>query len=179
MTAARAAREDLAVHRALVMQSLGCVGIFLSALGCTSSNPSPSASDASSPTDALLATPDGAYTVGLGDGPAVLPDASAAPCGVAPYPNGLACDNPVEACLPEAGFDCCVCQSTTNCRYPTQWGCQSSDPGCPQVPPAVGSTCSLPQFSTCVYCSQPAVIVACSNGSWQPVSDHAYCQVTD
>lgn len=155
-------------------EALVAVGaVIWGATGCTSSTTSPLLTDASMTTSD--SGPDGPSN----DAAVAISDAPAAPCTVAPYPNGLACDDPTQACLPEGGWDCCLCQATTHCRHPVEWVCESSDPRCPATPPVVGTPCSLPQFSSCVYCYQPAIFVACSNDTWQTVSNHAYCQVSD
>jgi hypothetical protein len=145
------------------------VAVIWIVTGCTSAGPSL----VSSLPDASM---DGREVTDAGMG---VSDAPAAPCNVAPYPNGLACNDPTAACVPEAGFDCCRCLTTTNCKYPNQWACESSHPRCPATPPILGTTCSLPQYAGCIYCDQTVAVVACTNGTWQAVDNHLYCQVSD
>ncbi len=146
--------------------------VIWSTTGCTSSTTRPLFTDASTTSDSA---PEGPSN----DGAVAISDALAAPCSVAPYPSGLACEDPTQACVPEEGWDCCLCQATTHCRYPVEWVCESSYPRCPATPPIVGTPCSLPQSSSCVYCYQPAVVLACSNGTWQTVLNHDYCELSE
>jgi hypothetical protein len=141
--------------------------------GCTTST------TISAATDASMTISDGGPEVSSNDAAVAISDARAASCNIAPYPQGLACDDPTQACVPESGWDCCLCEDTTHCRYPVEWVCVSSYPRCPATPPAVGTPCSLPEFSSCVYCYQPAVFVACSNGTWQTVLNNDYCLASD
>jgi hypothetical protein len=149
------------------------LGAVVAALlpGCSSSDSGSAATPHGS--DASIDAPE------VGDATFGISDAPAAPCTVTPYPNGLACSDPNQACVPEGGWDCCRCLTTTNCKYPTQWACESADPGCPAAPPAVGTTCALRQYATCIYCDQAAIVVVCNSGTWQPVENHFYCQASD
>jgi hypothetical protein len=154
-------------------EALVVVGAAIwSATGCTSSTTGTISPDAST-------TSDGGPEGPSNDAAVAISDAPAARCSVTPYPNGLVCTDPTAVCVPEAGWDCCRCLATTNCKYTNQWACESSHPLCPQMPPTVGTTCSLPQYAGCIYCDQAAVVVACTNGTWQAVDNHLYCQTSD
>jgi hypothetical protein len=135
--------------------------------GCTSASPS----TASPLPDASL------DASAIADAGTTISDGPAATCSVVPYPNGMACNNPTQVCIPEAGFDCCLCLATTFCKHPIEWACESSDPGCPPTPPAIGTSCALRQYASCVYCYQSAVVMACTDGKWQAVDNHLYCQM--
>jgi hypothetical protein len=96
-------------------------------------------------------------------------------CSVAPYPNGMACTTPGQACVPDSGFDCCICYPTHGCALSVQWGCITSYPDCPASPPVVGEPCTMTTMVDCVYCSNPPVDVACSNGKWATIGSELYC----
>jgi|HubBroStandDraft_1064217.scaffolds.fasta_scaffold63561_3 hypothetical protein len=145
------------------------VPFVLATMGCTSASPSA----ASLPPDASTDAP------AIKDAGTSPSDGLAATCGVSPYPQGMACDDPTQVCVPEAGFDCCLCLSAMFCAHPIEWVCESSDPGCPPKPPTVGTPCSLRQYAGCVYCYQSAVVVDCADGTWQSVANQVYCQATD
>ena len=110
--------------------------------------------------------PDGAQTGG--DGPIRA-------CSDVPYPTLLMCSVPMQICRPTSGYDCCRCLPGNGCGADYVWLCQNSNAGCPTLPPTVGTACTLPNNSGCIYCTSPAVNVACSGGTWASVGAEVFC----
>ena len=109
--------------------------------------------------------PDGAQA---GDGPVGV-------CSDVPYPMTLMCSVPMQICRPTSGYDCCRCLPGNNCGATYVWLCQNSNAGCPTSPPTLGAACTLPNNSDCIYCTSPAVNVACSGGKWASVAAEVFC----
>jgi hypothetical protein len=113
---------------------------------------------------------------GAGDAQAAGADAAkSGSCSIAPYPDGMACTTGGQACVPDSGYDCCICYPTHGCALAIRWGCITSYQDCPLSPPGVGDTCTLTEMAECVYCSTPPIHVACHNGKWAPIGNELYC----
>jgi hypothetical protein len=96
---------------------------------------------------------------------------------IEPYPPaGSACASVGEVCVPTEGYDCCRCMVGHGCDAPLVWSCWSSYATCPASPPTAGQPCSLANYTSCVYCSMPALHFGCNDGTWSRVTDELYCQ---
>src|ERR1700761_9399816 len=99
------------VRPAMSKRPLAAVSVFILAGDCGSPRTTPPA-----PLDGSAAPPDSS---GAEENDGVAGSASrASPCAVGPYPNGMACSDTSLACVPEGGFDCCLCEMTRNCTLP-------------------------------------------------------------
>jgi hypothetical protein len=96
-------------------------------------------------------------------------------CRDVPYPTALMCSVPMEICLPTSGYDCCRCLPGHGCGFDYVWSCQNSFADCPQSPPTLGDACTLPSNVDCIYCTSPAVDVACNAGHWASVAAEVFC----